>query len=122
LGLLLMVLVHSAGISDKEGAKPLVRWATMGLPRLFVIYADQAYRGLWLEWISKVYTWTMHIIKPEPGIRGFRVLPKRWIVERTFAWLSNYRRLSRDYEYLTRSSEAFIYLAMIHLMLRRLSK
>jgi putative transposase len=121
LGLLLMVIVHSAGISDKEGAKPLVRWASMALPRLFVIYADQAYRGLWLEWISNVYTWTMHIIKPEPGTKGFKVLPKRWIVERTFAWLSNYRRLSRDYEYLTRSSEAFIYLAMIHLMLRRLS-
>jgi putative transposase len=110
LGLLLMVIVHSAGISDKEGAKALVRWATMALPRLFVICADQAYRGLWLEWISNVYTWTMHIIKPEPGTtgttstKGFKVLPKRWIVERTFAWLGNYRRLSRDYEYLTRSS------------------
>ncbi len=117
-----MVVVHSAGISDKEGAQPLLRWATLAMPRLLVIYADQAYRGLWQEWISNIYTWTMRIVNREPGVRGFKVQPKRWIVERTFAWLGRYRRLSKDYEYLTRSSDAFVYLAMSHLMLRRLSR
>lgn len=117
-----MVVVHSAGISDKEGARPLVSWATYSLPRLFVIYADQAYWGLWLEWRDRVYTWFMHFVRREPGIKGFQVQPKRWIVERTFAWLGRYRRLSKDYEYLTRSSEAFVYLAMSHLMLRRFSR
>lgn len=122
LGLLMIVAVHSAGISDKEGARQLVQWATYSLPRLFVIYADQAYQGLWLEWLGKVYTWSMHIIRRAPGTKGFVVLPKRWIVERTFAWLGRYRRLNKDYEYLTCSSEAFVYLAMTHLMLRRLSR
>jgi len=117
-----MVVVHSAALSDKEGARPLVQWASYSLPRLFVIYADTAYQGLWLEWRERVYTWFMHIVRRKPGAKGFQVLPKRWIVERTFAWLGNYRRLSRDYEYRTASSEAFIYLAMIHLMLRRLSR
>jgi putative transposase len=122
LGLLLMVVVHSAGLSDKEGAKPLVRWANYALPRLFVIYADAAYWGLWLEWRERVYTWVMHIVRRRPGAKGFDVQPKRWIVERTFAWLGRYRRLSKDYEYLTRSSKAFVYLAMSHLMLRRFSR
>ncbi len=117
-----MVVVHSAALSDKEGARPLVQWASYALPRLFVIYADGAYQGLWLEWIDRVYTWFMQIVRRKPGTKGFQVLPKRWIVERTFAWLGNYRRLSRDYEYRSASSEAFIYLAMIHLMLRRLSR
>ena len=125
LGLVLMVVVHSAGISDKQGARPLVQWASYALPRLSVIYADQAYWGLWLEWSGKVYTWFMHIVRRQPGephVKGFQVQPKRWIVERTFAWLGRYRRLSKDFEYLTSSSEAFVYLAMSHLMLRRISR
>jgi putative transposase len=117
-----MVVVHSAALSDKVGARPLVNWASYSLPRLFAIYADQAYWGLSLEWRDRVYTWFMHIVRRKPGTKGFQVQPKRWIVERTFAWLGRYRRLSKDYEYLTRSSEAFVYLAMSHLMLRRLSR
>ncbi len=64
----------------------------------------------------------LHIVRRDPNVKGFVVQPKRWIVERTLAWLGHYRRLSKDYEYLTRSSEAFVYLAMSHLMLRRLSR
>jgi putative transposase len=122
LGLLLMVVVHSAALFDKEGARPLVRWASYSLPRLFVIYADAAYWGLWLEWADKVYTWFMQIVRRKPCVKGFVGQPKRWIVERTFAWYGRYRRLSKDYEYVTRSSEAFVYLAMSHLTLRRLSR
>jgi putative transposase len=64
----------------------------------------------------------MQCVHRQPGTVGFKVLPKRWIVERTFAWLSRYRRLSKDYEYLPRSGEAFVYLASIHLMTRRLAR
>ena len=69
-----------------------------------------------------MYTWTMRIANREPGVRGFKVQPKWWVVERTFAWLDRYRRLSKDYEYLTCSSGAFVCLAMLHLILRRLSR
>jgi putative transposase len=87
-----------------------------------IVWADFAYLTLALEWACKTYRWYVQIVRREPGTKGFLVLPKRWIVERTFAWLGNYRRLSKDYEYLPRTSEAMVYLAMIHLMLRRLSR
>jgi putative transposase len=125
LGLLLVVMVHSAGIQDRDGGRRLLEWAQMFLPRLMIVWADQAYACLAAEWLHKTYLWMLHIVRRdrrEPGTKGFVVQPKRWIVERTLAWLGRYRRLSKDYEYLTRSSEAFVYLAMSHLMLRRLSR
>ena len=122
LGLLLVVIVHSAAIQERDGGRRLLEWAQLFLPRLLVVWADQAYASLVGEWLHKTYRWMVSIVRRDPAVKGFVVQPKRWIVERTFAWLGRYRRLSKDYEYLTRSSEAFVYLAMSHLMLRRLSR
>jgi putative transposase len=122
LGLLLVVIVHSAAIQERDGGRRLLEWAQLFLPRLMIVWADQAYASLATEWLHKTYRWMLNIVRREPGTKGFVVQPKRWIVERTLAWLGRYRRLSKDYEYLTRSSEAFVYLAMSHLMLRRLSR
>ncbi len=122
LGLLLVVMVHSAAIQDRDGGRKLLEWAQLFLPRLMIVWADQVYASLAAEWLHRTYLWMVNIVRRAPGTKGFVVQPKRWIVERTFAWLGRYRRLSKDYEYLTRSSEAFVYLAMSHLMLRRLSR
>jgi putative transposase len=102
------------------------------LPRLWIIFADSAYVGAWMGWVDYIWSregvglwrrcrWLRQFVKHPEGMVGFQVLPKRWLVEHTFAWLGKYRRLNRDYEFRTTSSEAFIFLAMIHLMLRRLS-
>jgi putative transposase len=93
--------------------------------RLRVIWADQAYAGELIAWVWELRPWPhvhLHIVKRPEGIKGFLLLPKRWIVERTFAWLGRYRRLSKDYEYLTQTSETTIRVAMIHLMVRRLAR
>jgi putative transposase len=91
------------------------------MPRLAVIWADSAYAGKLVEWAWRVGGWLLDIVKRPAGSQGFVLLPHRWIVERTLAWLGRYRRLSKDYEELTDSSEAMIYIAMIQLMLRRLA-
>jgi len=130
MGLLLVVAVHSAGVQDRDGARQLLQWALWHLPRLWTIYADGAYVGAWVAWLeylrsvglSHMCNWLMQFVRRTPDMIGFQVLPKRWVVERTFAWLGRYRRLSKDYEYLPKSSEAFVYLASIHLLTRRLSR
>ena len=91
------------------------------LPRLQLIWADGGYAGQLVAFVLNTYQWTLQIIKRCDDMKGFQVLPRRWVVERTFAWLGRYRRLSKDYEYHTQSSEAMIYIAMIHLMVRRLA-
>jgi putative transposase len=93
--------------------------------RLRLIWADQAYAGDLIPWLWALRPWRkirLAMVKRPEGTQGFLLLPKRWIVERTFAWLGRYRRLSKDYEYLTQSSEAMIRVAMIHLMVRRLGR
>ncbi len=122
LGMLLTVVVLQAGLSDKVGANILLEWAQVFLPRLCTVWADQSYRGVAKEWVPRTLLWSVRIVQRPKGVKGFYLLPKRWIVERTFAWLGKYRRLSKDYEYKPQSSEAFVYLAMIQLMLRRLSR
>jgi len=89
--------------------------------RLQIIWADQAYAGEFVEWVWNSFTWIVEVIKRPIDAQGFILLPKRWIVERTFGWLDNYRGLAKDYEYSTKSSESMIYLAMLHLMLKRLT-
>ena len=120
LGLLLLVVVHSANIHDRDGAK-LVLTAIKGLfPRLTLIWADGGYAGQLVEWVKDQLQCVLEIVKRSEPCKGFQVLPKRWIVERTLAWISHVRRLSKDYEYLPKTSETFVYIAMTHLMLKRL--
>lgn len=121
LGLIVAVVVHAANVQDRDGAKLVLRTLRGRCPRLRLIWADAGYAGQLLAWVTRAMRVTMEIVSKHPGQRTFVVLPKRWIVERTFAWLGRYRRLSKDYEQTTRSSEAWIYLAMIHLMVRRLA-
>ena len=90
------------------------------MPRLQLIWADGGYRGKLIEWVAVQCLWLLEIVKRNDQVKGFVILPKRWIVERTFSWLNRNRRLSKDYERKIESSEAFLYLSMSILMLKRL--
>jgi putative transposase len=114
------VVVHAAGIQDRDGAKLVLLKLVVGFGRLQLIWADGGYAGQLIEWVKALGGWVLQIVKRCDDVAGFVVLPKRWIVERTLAWLGRYRRLSKDYEAQTASSEAMIYLAMINLMVHRL--
>jgi putative transposase len=122
LGLVLMVIVHAANIQDRDGAKLLLERVQGRFPRLRLIWADGGYAGKLIDWVKTVFRWVLEIVKRSDDVKGFQVLPHRWVVERTFGWLGRYRRLSKDYEGLPESSEAMIYIAMIHLMVRRLGR
>ena len=117
-----MVVVHAATIQDRTGAKLLLTYIEGWLPRLQLIWADGGYRGKLIAWVQRRYGFVLTVIKRTDTERGFEVLPRRWVVERTFGWLGRYRRLSKDYEELVEVSEAFGYVAMIHLMLRRVTR
>jgi putative transposase len=109
--------VLPADIQDRDGAKILLERVRGTLPRLEVIWADGAYKSV-INWVQLTCGWLLTTILRPTGVKGFVHLPKRWIVERTFAWLGRYRRLSKDYEHNPLSSETWIYLAMIHRMAR----
>ena len=133
-GLVLAVCVHAADVQDREGARMLVRTAAPNdLARLRVVWADQGYTGAFAPWLAEQRGWQLEVVRHPArqawryGLEArpkhtFRVLPRRWVVERTFAWLGQSRRLSRDYERLPATSEAMIYGAMSRLMLRRLTR
>jgi putative transposase len=121
LGLLIAVVVSSANVQDYHGAKPVLEKVKGRCPRLKVVWVDGIYEKEWLiDWVESECGWDLQVIKRTDKTKGFKLLPKRWVVERTFAWLGRYRRLSKDYEKLTETSEAMIQMAMIHIMLRRL--
>jgi putative transposase len=120
LGLLLTVVVHAANIQDRDGATLVLEKARGKFLRLALIWADGGYAGKLIEWVQQSCGWLLEIVKRRDDVQGFVVLPRRWVVERTFGWLGRYRRLSKDYEEKTESSEAMIHLAMIQLMLKRL--
>jgi putative transposase len=120
LGLLLVVVVHAASIQDRDGAKLVLGKLRGRFPRLRVIWADGAYAGQLVAWARALGGWLLEIVRRPEGATVFQVLPKRWIVERTLAWLGRCRRLSKDYEGLAETSETWVQIAMIHLMLRRL--
>lgn len=120
LGLLLAVVVHAANIQDRDGAKLVLGKLLGRFPRLKLIWADAAYGGQLVEWARSFGGWLLEIVKRAKNSHSFEVLPRRWVVERTLAWLGRCRRLSKDYEELPQTSEAWVQIAMIHLMLRRL--
>ena len=113
LGLLIAVVVHSAGVQDRDGARLLLERAKDRC--LKVVFADEAYMGELEDFVYQTYRWVLLIVRK---IKGVFSQPKRWVVERTFAWIGNDRRNSKDYERLTESSEAMIQLSMIKTMLK----
>ena len=148
-GLVLKAKVHSAKVPDQDGIKLLLKTACERLPRLSHLWVDAGYQGRGKEWVEQELGLRVEVVhrspKPTPEKvariwaeewskegrqidwqrllprRGFEVLPRRWVVERTFSWLSQNRRMSKDYERLCATSEAFIYAAMTRLMVRRLA-
>lgn len=120
LGLLLAVVVHAAALQDRDGAKLVLQKVRRHLPRLQLIWADGGYAGALVLWVRQQCGWILQTVLRPVGVKGFVLLPRRWVVERTFAWLGRYRRLSKDYERLPETSETMIYIAMIHRMSRYL--
>jgi putative transposase len=121
LGMLLAVVVHSATCQDQCGAEWVMDVLGEKYRRLKVIFGDSAYGRSGLpDWVQQTFGWIVQTVLRPVNVKGFVVLPKRWIVERTFAWLGRYRRHSKDYEKTTASSEAISYIAMISLMSKRL--
>ena len=115
------MVVLPADIQDRDGAQDVCHVAAPICPRLAQIWADSAYAGFLVEWMRDQYGWHLEIVSKPPDQVGFAVQPRRWVVERAFAWLTTFRRLSKDYEELPESSEAWVYAASIHLMLKRLA-
>ena len=138
LGLLLRVVVHPANLQDREGAPLVLVGQQRRFPRRRHLWADQGYTGPLLDWIHDELGWTVEVVERSPR-RGFVVtpegrlqrvrlpavfepLPRRWVVERSFSWLGRQRRMSKDYERLPSTSEAFVYLTGIRLLLGRLTR
>ena len=121
LGLVHAVVVHAASVQDRDGAKLVLAKLRGKCPRLARLWADGSYAGKLVDWVREKCGWALEIVKRSDAAAGFQVLPKRWIVERTFGWLGRFRRLSKDYEATTESAEAWIVIAMIALMVRRLA-
>ena len=122
-GLLLAVVVHPADLQDRDGARLVLARLGGRFPRLRHLWADAGYAGPKLgDWVQATTPWDLEIVRrAEPGA-GFQLLPRRWVVERTFAWLGRHRRLGKDYEVRPDTTEAWIHVAMTGLMLRRLAQ
>jgi putative transposase len=120
MGLVLMVVVHAADVQDRDGAKLVLERAKRLYPKLQLVWADGGYAGALIEWTKRVCNWVLQTVLRPVGVQGFVLLPRRWVVERTFGWLGNYRRLSKDYEYLPSVSETMITVAMLHVLARRI--
>ena len=141
LGLLLKVVVHVANLQDRAGVRLLLEPIKGVFPRMQKVWVDSGYTGTGEEWIATTMGWEVEVVKHPPQPRGlwvvpglavdwslldrpkgFRHLPRRWVVERTIAWIGRFRRMSKDYEFLPASSEAMVYLTMIRVLLARLAK
>jgi putative transposase len=121
LGLVIKVVVHQADIQDRQGAMIAIEAAKEKLRSIKIMWADGGYAGQLIDWVKNGFDFILEIVKRSDDEKGFKVLPMRWIVERTFGWLGRNRRLSKDYERLPSTSESLVYIGMIRLMLRRLA-
>ena len=121
LGLLLRVVVHPADIQDREGARLLLADISHRLPRLQHLWADSGYTGDLIDWAKRKCHLTLAVVTRPADQKGFVLLPRRWVVERTFAWFGRYRRLRKDDEHLAKCSESMVYLASIQLMIHRVA-
>ena len=122
LGLLLVVMVTAASVTDRDAARDLLGWVRARYFRLVKVWADGGYTGPLVDLAAKTWRIALTVVKRTDDIAGFVVLPKRWLVERTFAWLMRSRRLARDYERRTDTAEAMILWSMTMVMSRRLAK
>jgi putative transposase len=114
------VVVHAANIQDRDGAKLVLAGTRTRFPRLRPVWVDRTDRGKPVEWARREAGVALEVVAPPPGTKGFQVLPRRWVVERSIAWMGRYRRLSKDYEAMTETSEGMIYAAFGGTMLRKL--
>jgi putative transposase len=122
LGLLLTVVVTTAAVQDRDGARTLLAHLPGACKKLRRIWVDGGYRGHLLDWVAAHCRCRLQVVLRSDDQQGFAVLPRRWVVERTFAWLNHHRRLSKDYEVLPATSETMIYIAMIRIMVRQLAR
>ena len=123
LGLLVGLIVHAADIQDRDGAPEVLKSIRHRFPRLRHLFADAAYAGPKLEGaLEDIGRWKLEIIKRSDTAQGFELLPRRWVVERTFAWLNRCRRLAKDWEKSIASAQAWILVANIRLLTRRLAR
>lgn len=121
-GLLIAVVVTMAGIQDRDGAVRLLAALRAHFSTIALVWADGGYAGRLIEWSKDVLALTVHVVKRTDDVKGFKVLPRRWVVERTFAWICKHRHCVRDYETRPEHHEAMIYIAMIATMSRRLAR
>ena len=121
LGLLLTVVVTVASVQDRDGARLLLRRLPGGGKKLRKIWVDGGYAGQLVAWVAQRFAFCLAVVRRPKARKGFVLLPRRWVVERTFGWLNHSRRLSKSYERLTRTDESWVYIAMTRLMLERLA-
>jgi transposase len=121
-GFLIDAVVTAANVSDQAGAKQLCAVAQARCPRLAHLFADSAYGGTLLAWVQTTCGWTLEIVKKLTDAPGFHVQPRRWVVERSIAWLTRNRQLSKEYDHDPGSSEGWLYLASIRVLLGRLTR
>jgi len=121
IGLLLLVMVSTAAVQDRDGARPVLDAVRKAFPTVRLVWADGGYAGKLVEWAKATARIAVEIVRKPKGQRTFEVLPRRWVVERTLAWITKCRRLDHDYERLPATSEAMVKWAMIGLMTRRLA-
>lgn len=119
LGLLLVIVIHAASIQDRIGARAVFIRLARHVQTIQTIFVDGGYSGKLIDWGKQMFHWLIQVVK-RTETHTFKILPKRWIVERTFGWMNWRRRLSKDYEHNPNHSEAMVYIAMIHLMVKRL--
>lgn len=123
LGLMLVMVIHGADVQDRDGAPNVLKFARFRFPWLRQVFADGGYAGQKLRDSMKGNgDWTVEIIRRSDVAKGFEILPRRWVVERTFAWLGRCRRLAKDWETTVESSTAWAYIASIRFMIRRLAR